>query len=319
MESIAVVLSAGGALGRAYHAGSLAGLAAVTSWDPRTADLVVGTSAGASAAAFLRAGLSPADDLARYTGAEMSPEGAEMMATITHRTEPLPAPTRGSLLKPTLALRAFDRQTAALSALSGVLPRGQWNGSSMGQRVRDVWGHSWPADPTWICSVRTSDGHRVVFGRDDVVTPDIGTAAQASSAVPRVVEPVRIGRDEYIDGATHSSTNADLVAPLAYDLVVIVSSMTAVPSVSGFTPRAPGLMWYSRILAREVAAIRARGSEVLVIQPTRADLDERRGTNREQAVAERAAETVRANLARPQARKARRLLVAASSTTPAAR
>jgi NTE family protein len=188
----------------------------------------------------------------------------------------------------------------------------------MGQRVRDLWGNSWPADPTWICAVRVRDGKRVVFGRDDVATPDIGTACQASSAVPRVVRPVRIGADEYIDGATHSSTNADLMAPLAFELVVIVSAMTAVPSIAGYAPRAPGLMWYSRVLAREVEAIRATGTPVLVVQPTRADLDTRRGQDPFPAIAARAAETVRANLARGDARAAVDILRAASSVpTPA--
>jgi NTE family protein len=194
-----------------------------------------------------------------------------------------------------------------------ITPRGQWDGSSMGQRVRDLWGNSWPAEPTWICAVRVRDGKRVVFGRDDVVTPDIGSAAHASSAVPRVVRPVRIGNDEYIDGATHSSTNADLTAPLAFELVIIVSAMTAIPSIAGFAPRAPGIMWYSRVLAREVAAIRSTGTRVLVVQPTRADLDARRGSDPTAAIAAQAAQSVRANLARREARAALDLLGAASS------
>jgi NTE family protein len=321
VASIGLVLSAGGAPGRAYHAGTLAGLHEMTGWDPRTADLVVGTSAGSAAAAFLRAGLAPADDLARYTGDPLSEHGAALLAQV--RTPgppmaPLPRPNRGRLLRPSLAARGVLRRTAAVTALSGLLPRGRWDGASMGQRVRDVWGNAWPADPTWICAVRVRDGKRVVFGRDDVVTPDIGTASQASSAVPRVVQPVRIGADEYIDGATHSSTNADLTAPLAFELVIIISAMTAVPSVADFAPRAPGIMWYSRVLAREVAAIRSAGTPVLVVQPTRADLQARRGDAPTTAIAMQAAQSLRANLARREARTALDVLTAASSlaTTP---
>lgn len=317
MASIGLVLSAGGAPGRAYHAGTLAGIQSVTGWDPRTADLVIGTSAGSSAAAFLRAGLSPADDLARYTGTPLSDEGAALLAQVHTAGPALPPPNRGRPLRPSLAARGVLRSTTAITALSGLLPRGRWDGASMGQRVRDLWGNSWPADPTWICAVRVRDGRRVVFGRDDVVTPDIGTAAQASSAVPRVVQPVRIGADEYIDGATHSSTNADLVAPLAFELVVIVSAMTAVPSIAGFAPRAPGIMWYSRVLAREVEAIRANGTPVLVVQPTRADLNARRGDDPLSMVAMQAAQSVRANLARREARAALDILGAASPLTTA--
>ena len=47
MVAVGVVLSAGGHHGAAHHAGVLAALAASTGWDPRSADVVVGTSAGA--------------------------------------------------------------------------------------------------------------------------------------------------------------------------------------------------------------------------------------------------------------------------------
>lgn len=322
MASIGLVLSAGGAPGRAYHAGTLAGLAAGTGWDPRTAALIVGTSAGSAAAAFVRAGLAPADDLARYVGTPLSAEGQALLARVHvpgPPMAPLPEPTTGRLLKPSLALRGLTRPTAAVTAISGLLPRGTWDGAPMGQRVRDVWGDRWPDEPTWICAVRVRDGRRVVFGRDDVDTPDIGTASQASCAVPRVVAPVRIGADEYIDGATHSSTNADLVAGLGFDLVVIVSSMTAVPSIASLAPRAPGIMWYSRVLAREVAAIRERGTPVLVVQPTSADLAVRRGADPMAAVAAQARLTAEANLARPEAREAVAVLRAASSAAVPAR
>jgi NTE family protein len=137
--------------------------------------------------------------------------------------------------------------------------------------------------------VRVRDGRRVVFGRDDVTTPDIGTAAQASCAIPRVVQPVRIGGHLYIDGAVHSSTNADLVAPLAFDLVVIVSSMTAEPEHARPSARHPAAFWFSRLLRREVASIRDQGTPVLVIQPTAADLAARTGPDASQLTVARQA------------------------------
>jgi NTE family protein len=62
---IGLVLGAGGLVGHAWHAGVLAGLAEGLGWDPRTADVVVGTSAGSVVAAMLRGGLSAADVFAR--------------------------------------------------------------------------------------------------------------------------------------------------------------------------------------------------------------------------------------------------------------
>jgi NTE family protein len=318
MPSIGLVLSAGGVAARAYHAGTLAAVATQTGWDPRGADLVVGTSAGASAGAFLRGGVSAADDYARYVGGTISPEGEALL----ERIRPFEAPDDGRgdhrrlprrPLRPSLALRALAGRTGPVTGLAGLAPRGDWRNLEVGARIADLMGDRWAAAPLWVCAVRVRDGRRVVFGRDDVPTPDLATAVQASCAIPRVVEPVRVGSVEYIDGATHSSTNADLVAPLAFDLVVVVSSMTAVPAESRFTPTAPGLMWYSRLLRREVEAIRARGTEVLVVQPIRADLDARRGPAAEpRAIAAQAFRSAETNLARPRAARARALLEAAA-------
>src|SRR5512144_1021039 len=79
---IGLVLGAGGAVGRAFHAGIVAALQDVTGWDARDAEVIVGTSAGSIDAALLRAGLSPRD-LAAYAAREpVSPEGARLLAHI---------------------------------------------------------------------------------------------------------------------------------------------------------------------------------------------------------------------------------------------
>ena len=46
MTRVGLVLGAGGATGHAFHAGVLSALAEETGWDPRAADIIVGTSAG---------------------------------------------------------------------------------------------------------------------------------------------------------------------------------------------------------------------------------------------------------------------------------
>ncbi|MPY93695.1 MAG: patatin-like phospholipase family protein, partial [Acidimicrobiia bacterium] len=59
MGRVALVLGAGGTVGHAYHAGTLAALGELTGWDARHADVVVGTSAGSIVGAMLRAGVGP--------------------------------------------------------------------------------------------------------------------------------------------------------------------------------------------------------------------------------------------------------------------
>jgi len=283
MVSIGLVLGAGGVRGGAFHAGALAALAEATGWDPRSADLVVGTSAGAHAAAMLRADVSAADQLARATDQPLSADGAAITAVAPERLR-LPDPTEAGGAPPWAYLPqapwlvgpAFLRPgvTRWGVALAGMLPAGRLPTSPMGQRVRAMQTGRWPEQPTWVVAYRTGDGRRAVFGRDDIDVPDLATAVEASSAVPARFRPVRVGKGRYIDGAVFSPTNADLVASLGFDLVIVNSAMTATPAATagqtGIGARAQ--RWFASLLAREVAAIEAAGTPVLTLEPDAAVL-----------------------------------------------
>ncbi|MFN0089381.1 MAG: patatin-like phospholipase family protein, partial [Acidimicrobiales bacterium] len=82
VKAIGLVLGAGGLTGSAFHAGVLAALHEATGWDPRGATVVVGTSAGASTAAYLRAGFAAEDLFAEAVGGELSPEAARRHAAL---------------------------------------------------------------------------------------------------------------------------------------------------------------------------------------------------------------------------------------------
>jgi NTE family protein len=278
MTSIGLVLGAGGVRGGAFHAGALAALAEATGWDARSADLIVGTSAGAHTAATLRAGFSAADHLARATDEPLSAEGAAIVSPAPERlrladpSEAGSAPPWAYLPQaPWLVGPAFLRPGVARwgVALAGLLPAGRLPTSPMGQRIRAVQSGRWPEQPTWVVAYRTGDGRRAVFGRDDIDVPDLATAVEASSAVPARFRPVRIAKGRYIDGAVFSPSNADVVASLGFDLVIISSPMTAteeaVAGQSGLGARAQ--RWFGSLLAREVAAITAAGTSVLVLEP----------------------------------------------------
>ena len=75
MSRIGLALGAGGFGGRAFHAGVLSALEEGTGWDPRSAEVVVGTSAGSQIGTALRIGLSAGDLAARIAGNRASPEG----------------------------------------------------------------------------------------------------------------------------------------------------------------------------------------------------------------------------------------------------
>jgi len=95
---IGLVLGGGGVVGAAYHAGALTALEYDLGWDPRSADVIVGTSAGSVVGSLLRLGVA-ASDLAAHT---VDAIGAATHPLVTERRIPvtdLPSPSLGSLAR----------------------------------------------------------------------------------------------------------------------------------------------------------------------------------------------------------------------------
>lgn len=95
--------------------------------------------------------------------------------------------------------------------------------------MRERHGTGWPDAPLWIVAVRRGDGRRTVFGRAGEPVTDVGSAVAASCAVPAYFAAVEIDGTAYVDRGVHSPTNADLVADLDLDLVVVSSPMSVRP------------------------------------------------------------------------------------------
>src|SRR5687767_6494022 len=56
---VGLVLGAGGVMGGAWHVGALDALAQETGWDPGSAEVVIGTSAGSMIGSLLTSGVTP--------------------------------------------------------------------------------------------------------------------------------------------------------------------------------------------------------------------------------------------------------------------
>ena len=280
------MLGAGGMTGGAFHAGVLSALAEVTGWEPRAAEIVVGTSAGSLTGAVLRAGLSAGDLRNRALGRPLSAEGRRLTARLA------PPPAAGFRLRPEPrgAGDARRRRAAAPSALarmamrpwevrpgavmSALLPPGRVSTELITGGMEPLFGRAWPADPLWVCAVRLDTGRRVVFGRDDAGAdvasrPSVGEAVAASCAIPSYFAPVRIGGVDHVDGGVHSPTNLDLLGGLGLDLVVVSSPMSqagrSLPQASAdWAVR----RWCRAQLDREAIGVRRRGTPVLALQPT---------------------------------------------------
>jgi NTE family protein len=282
VASVGLVLGAGGVIGHAWHAGVLAGLAEGLGWDARGADVVVGTSAGSVVAALLRADVDPLDLHGSATGGRVSTEGRRALARAglgSAPRGPVPPPdgSRYRPASPSLLVRtAFTpwRLRPGLF-LAGGLPRGRADTAGLGDAARRLHGDRWPDRPLWLCAVSLGDGRRVVLGRDEVGVPvDVGLAVQASCAIPGWFAPVQVGEGEMVDGGVHSPTNADVLAGLQLD-VVLVSAPMSLDRAAARRPRSDRMarIGHRLSLQREVAVVRDEHTEVVSLQPGVDDLD----------------------------------------------
>jgi len=82
---VGLVLGGGGVAGAAYHAGALAAIEYDLGWDPQTADIVVGTSAGSPTGALLRLGVAASDLAALTVGAKAHTVNIDQAARLADR------------------------------------------------------------------------------------------------------------------------------------------------------------------------------------------------------------------------------------------
>lgn len=273
--TVGLVLGAGGVVGQAYQVGALAALEREAHWDPRDADLIVGTSAGSVTGAAIRVGV-PASDLAASTyGVPTSRTGGALLKRIIPDDSPLPVPSVTTLLRPwnppSLALigrtvrrpLAFRPEVAAMT----LLPRGRIDISERAHALHEMVGDNWP-EGLWICAARRADGARVVFGRGGSPPAPLASAVLASCAIPGYFTPISVGGVEYFDGGVHSNTNADVLKTQHLDTVIVVSSMSASRSPAA-NAGADGLLRWSvrRRLEREISHLEAGGTTVIRLEP----------------------------------------------------
>ena len=273
------MLGAGGVVGQAYHAGVLAALETELGWDARTATVIVGSSAGAVTGTSLRMGIAGSDLAAIAARTPLSPKGAQLMEQILPDTSELPPLPAGSWLRPwrppsaALLARIIRRPWKFRPGVAAMtmLPSGLVDLRQRGEPLQRMVGDKWP-EGLWICAVRRTDGHRVVFGRPGSPPASLASAVLASCAIPSYFAPIDIGGVEYFDGGVHSPTNADALRSQLLDAVIVISPMSSTHP-PGDAP--DGLLRWSahRRLNRESRILQHRGMSVFRFEPGSGSLD----------------------------------------------
>ena len=270
-----LVLGAGGVLGAAWTIGALVALTEQYGWDPRAADVLVGTSAGSVLAASLAAGVG-VDDLLKHQRGLPVP-GIEFDHDAQSALPPLPWPGIGSP-RGLVSTARHPFQVTPMMALSTVLPRGRGSGEQIGQLVDALVPRGqWTSHPqTWIVAMDYESGRRVPFGRAGAPPAALRDAVMASCSIPGWYAPVRIGSTCYVDGGACSPTSLDLVAKVGLDEVVVLSPMSSVDydrptSVACLLERQVRRVVSRRVLA-ELRKVEAAGTRVTLLGPGAEDL-----------------------------------------------
>ncbi|GAB3882470.1 patatin-like phospholipase family protein [Terrabacter terrigena] len=248
----ALVLAGAGAAGNAWELGLIAGLAA-GGVDVTRAELVIGTSAGATVAAQVTSGTSPADLYAAVSAVGPRRPGTARKG----------APPRGTTVSGPSYL---DWSNAIIGSASDPADMRRRLGAaalkldeSVGpgpSRWRDIVAsrlpsHEWPLQDVRIVAVDALTGEPVVFDRHSGV--DLVDAVAASTSA---MTPYAIGAGCYLNGGYRRSENADLAGGFGRVLVM-----------SPFSGRSRMPSGWGMDLATQVAELRAAGSTVETLFP----------------------------------------------------
>ncbi len=252
----ALVLGGGGSAGNAWLIGVIAGLFDA-GLDVTQADLIIGTSAGSTAAAQLTSA-TPTELLAGILSAAPQPrtgpvgsDGGRVpigpAADHMERTSGIIAAAEDAAdMRRRLGAAALE-----MDAASDGSGQTRWR-ATVAARLPS---QRWPDRTVLITAVDAHTGEPVVFDRHSGV--DLADAVAASTANGFGVPPYGIGDSRYIDGGyRRSSENADLAA--GYGRVLVLSPL-------GGRTRAP-LEWGMH-LAAQAGELRAGGSRVETIVP----------------------------------------------------
>jgi NTE family protein len=254
MAKRALVLGSGGPVGVVWETGLLAGLAEA-GIELSDADLIVGTSAGSIVGAQIAMGKAPGD-LAASILSEPAPlrplshlpvfPDPDFTYFIDKMAKAISEKCPARDVRVEIGKWALRTETISEEMFIGVL------GYIFNEWVDDRW-----PDRNFACTaVDALSGEFVVWNKE--AGASMRRAIASSCSVPGFFPPVTINGRRYMDGGTHSATNAHLAK--GYDTAVILS-------VSGTAGNPEMAAQFRRQLDKELVLLRESGTKVELVVP----------------------------------------------------
>lgn len=201
-------------------------------------DIYVGTSAGSIVASGLVNGLTPQMMLRSIEGSHPSLQAIEHRHLFRFNTR---ATLRRLFKFPMTLSKTIAHYWESprdlnlvdlLWELSNTLPAAVYDGMALESYMRKLLESAEGSNAfrllekeLYIIATNLGDGSRVVFGDEVHSNVPISLAVAASTAVPLMYKPVRIGDQEYIDGGMRGTASLDVAIERGAKLVVCVNPL----------------------------------------------------------------------------------------------
>ncbi|HEY0879755.1 MAG TPA: patatin-like phospholipase family protein [Zeimonas sp.] len=239
---IGLALAGGGFLAAAWELGALCALSeAIDGFDPTRLDAYVGVSAGSFIASGLVNGVSPHRMVQLFVEGDSAGETLEpsrlLRPALEEWRKALAVLPRG-IRRATNCLREAGGRGPraalwqALDELLRVIPDGLVDGKPAERELARLFAEAPRTNdfrrtraPLRIVATDIDSGMPVAFGSEGHDHVPISRAVVASSAVPGLFPPVRIGSRRYVDGALNKTLHASLALDAGAGLVVCLNPL----------------------------------------------------------------------------------------------
>jgi predicted acylesterase/phospholipase RssA len=246
---VALALAGGGPLGAIHEIGALCALEeSLEGLALHRLDHYVGVSAGGFIAAGLANGMTPRE----LCSAFIDPQGqGEVFDPAWLMVPAYGEFLRRGLMVPGLAASALWRATFgrrplthSLEHLASGLPTGIFSNEEIDRRLARVFSRPGRSNDfrrlrarLTLVATNLDTGEATPFGRPGWDHVPISKAVQASAALPGLFPPVRIGGQDYVDGALKKTLHASVALEEGVDLLLCLNPL--VPFNAADTPGIP--------------------------------------------------------------------------------